>query len=332
MTGLALDSPDFAYVRMRALSWTTGDVQLSTTFRPAAGQALAHLLELTAPRPLFASIRGIEWIDEYGLSPVGKLLEKSSYQLIILGGASFPLPLNELERHLACPCRCIRIADQDIWLFTRGEPPPPDVLTEHLAALNHAEKDKVRDLVRDSYVAVAGPLRRLNSTPLLASGHFDARRILSEPSSFVWVSLLLADRLADLESADGPNVHHRAPRRRILAVSLRGAVLASSLAILTGEKLEIVDHLGPVHRILEGYSLTPSSDSCDYVYVADFVVGGAELKAASTYVWSRGSHLRRALALGTLLHPAEYSNEIRLESLVQLRDCRPDAKYEFLAP
>jgi hypothetical protein len=140
----------------------------------------------------------------------------------------------------------------------------------------------------------------LNSTPYRANGRFDARLILERPADFLWISMLMADLV---ETAIAETL---AAAPRLIATSLRASPFAATVSRLltTGCDLEIVDHMGPSHSILEEYPVAHTARPASYVYIGDFLIGGTEMKRCEIYAHCRGGRLVAAVVIGSLFEPA----------------------------
>ena len=89
----------------------------------------------------------------------------------------------------------------------------------------------------------------------------NARRIIFEPISFLWVTLSFVDKLEDFFHTyqNGillqTNAESEELKRRIsfLSVSLRGSPFAAALNLLTdfANQVELVDHMGPRFKVFE---------------------------------------------------------------------------------
>jgi hypothetical protein len=188
------------------------------------------------------------------------------------------------------------------------------------------EQEYIRKSVKESFEPFLDGDRRLASTPILASGILNARLLISDPARFIWISLSMAQKLDQLYQDQRP----RDPC--LLAVSLRGSALAAAIKILAVDDipLVVVDHMGPKHKILEEHSLGVSTHRFNYILVADFVVGGTEMKIAQAYANLRGCTLIHTIAIGCLLHPQDYASPAGITTLVQIRECCPEARFSLL--
>jgi hypothetical protein len=172
-------------------------------------------------------------------------------------------------------------------------------------------------------------MQRMESTLLWANGVFDARVLISNPSTFTWVCLAMADQL------DGLLARENVPPgpKRLLSVSLRGSPFAAAASLISQAQLpvEIVDHMGPKHRILEEHRLERLGEQAQYIFFGDFVVGGTELKVAMTYAHTRECSLNHAVVIGALKEPKDYfaSSGIEVLPLVSLPQVHDGVRIVF---
>lgn len=168
---------------------------------------------------------------------------------------------------------------------------------------------------------------RLSSTPLQASGEFNATRILSDPIKYRWVVVVLAEMVNRIIQEERPKTY------TVITASLRGAVIAEAvwelLYFVSRPTLHIVDHMGPKHDLLE----IPKEDNIahnDYfIYVGDFAIGGTEIKIANSYCNFFRRNIRHAFVIGKYIKEEYLGQNIRLHSLVELRDCVKELEYSL---
>lgn len=331
-----LHHSDFVYTRLKALAWVANETVLPSVLQADAGKALSHLFDhVERDKPLVINCHGINVIDDHALDSIRGALKAHRRPLVLVYAEQlkpqFDDALGIYDFYSVGSVRVMVPGD------ARIERAAAEHIIEQFPDLEHKSVIKyVGDCFRPF---PDGKMHRMASTPLLASGVFDARPLISDPERFVWVSMLMADRLekyldAGLDSAVGsldPTATDKPKSFRLLAVSLRGSPMAAAVGLLTGRQhsIEIVDHMGPKYRILEEHSLRLSSGNEDYIYVGDFVVGGTELRIAQAYARSKGAMLRHALVIGCRLDPEEYQLDMGVSCIVKLEECCPKAKFQF---
>jgi hypothetical protein len=314
-----IDHTKFTYVRLQAVTWVANGLVFSRQVQSRSGTALASLIERHAKsKPVLINCRGINKVDEYALEPVSEAIRVARHPVVMTEITS--TLLDDLTRLLRPePVEILTSARIAIWA---AEPMNHDVLQGMLKVVPTEEQSRLEQHVRKAFVQFPKP-QRLSSTPLIATGAFDARLITSNAADFIQIVLAMADRFHDILEREGLT------NPRILSVSVRASPFAAAISALAYPRveLELVDHLGPRHFIVEEELIPKSRSSVDYIYIADFVLGGTEVKIAQSYAQQRGASLRHAIAIGSLLPPSDYRfSDLTLARLADLACC-PDAKY-----
>jgi hypothetical protein len=331
-----LHHEDFVYTRLKALAWVANETVLPSLLQADAGKALSHLFDhVERNKPLVINCRGINILDDHALDSIKGSLQTHQRPLVLVNAGRLK---PQLDSALG-PYDLYNVDDVPVMI------PGVARIERHTAAriveqFPELERKNVASFVGDCFRPYPdGKMHRMASTPLLASGVFDARPLISYPERFVWICMLMADRLeryldAGLENVSelqDPSFIDKPKNFRLLAVSLRGSPMAAAVGLLTGRQhsIEIVDHMGPKYRILEEHSLRLSTGNEDYIYVGDFVVGGTELRVAQAYARGKGAILKHAIVIGCRLNPDEYQLDMGISYLVKLEDCCPSAKFQF---
>lgn len=320
-----LNHQDFVYCRMKALIWAANGTFLPTLVQRNAGEMLATLLSSEKDgKPLIVNCQGVLNVDDHSVGPLNEALKLAHRQLVFTNAKPIE-PL--LTRYIESP-RSSHSKDGDCTIQFGHNAINLEGLEKLLSGVAPLERSEVSRLVKESFKPFEDGPQRLTSTPILATGVFNARRLISNPQSFIWICLLLSERLEGLlqkQLLDPPDAV------RLLAVSLRGSPFAAALGALNSLPIEIVDHLGPKHRILEEYTLRRRDSRLTYIYVGDFVIGGSELRVAEAYANATGCSLKHALVIGTLLPPTAYSLGDKLAALIPLREVDPNVKYQVFS-
>lgn len=318
---LVLHHTDFVYTRMKAVSWTANETFFPTMLQANAGQVLFDIYQNVDPsKPLVVNCQGMAGMDDHAVACIAPALRRQKRTLVFINAESLePLLRQSLETLSVHP-----VGGDVVCAYGDPSPSQPE-LRQMVTVAARLEFQRLNALVKNSYRPFDDGPQRLTSTPLLASGVFNARSLISDPISFVWTSLLMAEKVDELIQQDEP------VKVRLLAVSLRASPLAAAVNLLARNELplEIIDHMGPKHKILEEHSLKGISHGINYVFVADFIIGGTELKIAESYAYRNGCTVSHAVAIGTALAPSDYSSRVRVLPLVDLRQCHPDAKFGF---
>lgn len=321
-----LDHTDFVYSRMVGIAWNANRLLQPTVLTADAGGALLECAKNKRPEvPVVLNCKGISTIEDHALSGFEDYLKSTGRQAIVLIPASQDQLGKEVDSELGeVFTQKYRIGATHAHVYGKSDRTACQIETI-IEQSKQLEQSYVSAVIKESYRAFDQP-ERLESTPLIASGVLNARSLISDPKKFIWISLLLADAFQAV-------VNEAKPRTiRILAVSLRGSPFAAAVRVLSdtlSPTLEIVDHIGPRHEVLEDHRFVCDFTGGEYVLVGDFVIGGTEIKIARAYALAKGATLNNAIAIGSFLEPSAYSQTVTLRSLVQLSTVVPELKYEF---
>lgn len=320
----------FAYTRLLAATWHT-NLSAPTVCTSTTGQKLIEWSASTEPElPLVLNCNGVTTIEDHALSELGKHLAASHRVIAFLVDDRSVGLVREIESEL----RAVKVCSESIdgtQVLIYGERPPSKTLRDHLDTLAADGAILEREFAKKTVAASYKPFRhpeRLDSTPLIASGVLNARALISDPEKFCWLAILLTDLFQSVIEQARPRTN------RVLAVSLRGSPFAAAVRLLAhnySPSLEIIDHIGPKHEVLEALIGQDQMYGAEYVMVGDFVIGGTELKVARAYAMSQGAVMNNAIAIGSYLSGEAYGRQIRLQSLVNVADAVPELKYEFCA-
>jgi hypothetical protein len=168
----------------------------------------------------------------------------------------------------------------------------------------------------------------LSSTPILATGEYNASNIIANPRNFMILSLSLSDKLQEILALKTTGLNNV----KVLAVSLRGSILASVVSIINDIPIDIVDHLGPKQMILEYdviEKLKTNNSFEEYIYVGDFTIGGTEIKIAKTFSSIHDIHLADALVIGSFSEPEIFKAQFSLNQICSLKGLNDNAKYKL---
>lgn len=318
----------FVYARLRGITWSATGLVYLNHIQAAAGAMLATIVHgLSSGQRLLVNCRGVNKIDDYALEPLIAAIRERLGTITVVFIEMRESLFDDLRHMLPTTLSNFTATGEKVEVIVCGAPLSGVSADELCAFAADLESSTVAKWIGDAFVENnGGKLERLSSTPILASGAFNARRLVRDPLSFVWLSLLLAEKLQ--RSARPQRLHNP----RILAASLRSSPFAAAVSELTdpGLDLEIVDHLGPRFSILETEFAGRIAEPADYIFCGDFILLGTELKLAQNYAYHRRAKLDFAIALGQLLPSAAYSDKLHLESLQLLPNCKPDARYTVL--
>jgi len=307
---------DYAYVRMKAYSWIGNKGFMPSTVQASAGKLLSDLIaRIDDNMILVVNFQGISHIEDHSLHTVNKALADTKRCTIFTKASTL-----SVENQISY--KPVVTLESGTIIYNNEK--PSRQLSQSVEKNGKIEIDIIKHIVSESYKKF-DKMERLRSTPILASGVFNAGSIVSDRNKFIWTCLLLTDKLNEIMNQYKPKANVR-----LLAVSLRASPFAGSIGILESYPIEIVDHMGPDLKILEEYTLRVATENVEYIYVGDFVIGGTELKIAETYAVARGCVIKHAIVIGSLFDPSEYKGTVKVHPVVKLREANPKIRYQMV--
>lgn len=334
-----LTHPDFIYTRLMAVTWHV-NILAPSIFTYAAGDKLRqHIQSDISNKPVILNCSGVSVIEDHAMSAIRSYLLTADRCITFIVEETDEFLIDKITSELnSSEPNKIHIdreqSNNHQLLFCARQQelthPIKSKLDNLLEKTKKVERKFTVEAVRDCYYDFDKP-RRLSSTPLIAKGEFNASKLIADPKTFIWISLLLTDKFLETLAQEKPKTVS------LLAVSLRGSPFAAAIRILAENyypSLEIIDHIGPKHELLEGHIGRTSMCGEQYILVSDFVIGGTEIKVAKTYAIAQGASLKGAITIGSYLPGTDaYDTSIRLRSVVSLREANPykeeDLVFEF---
>ncbi|MCX7068442.1 MAG: hypothetical protein NTW85_12205 [Methylococcales bacterium] len=313
---------DFFYTRMMLFSWMCDSAP--TILSQSNGEHFVEHLKkdgLSTTKLIVINCNDINDIDDHFIDPIKEYLLSTKKDIIFFSTDEKSIVVKHFVEHLD------KNQHKNIHSFCDGD-------TESYCFINKSfcsstvkntisnalelEKQWLIKEVKETYKEFDNKTR-LSSTPLIASGEFNAFMLISNPLKFRWVAILLAEIINRVVQEERPDSY------TIVAVSLRGAAIAGAvweiLHYLSGPKIHIVDHIGPRHDILEAPNRDQNLGLGYCVYIGDFLIAGTEAKIASAYCNFLGGRVRHAFVIGKYTKQESLGSDMRLHSLVSLRDC-----------
>ena len=316
---------NLVYARMKGIVWCAEGLKYPNMIRPLAGKELACLVKEKKPDDAFVvNCQGVVDIDDHALDAVKKALDETSREVIFINAKPIETYLNN---YLGPPIASYHSSPEECTIvYSRGQSINAKKAERLSKRALDLERKHLGKLVKGCFVPNANGWERMSSTPLLATGIFNARSLITDPSAFVKICLVMAEEVEKVVQKKKPL------SGRLFAVSLRGSPFASAVYLLNDRELEIeiVDHMGPRHKILEEYSLAIGTRAENYICVGDFIIGGTQLKIAQMYVHSKACSLDYAVVIGCALDPEDYHIPMKIVPIVDLSKCCPMAMFKFM--
>jgi hypothetical protein len=315
---------DVEATSLLCLNWRCNGIHDAKTVTSRTGDLLRAIVDaLTTGTPLFINCDMVTHIVDDALFPVETALQKRKIVMVFYN-ASQALAAKLGQNNLEVAWKQTDDRHTVVWSQTRYPLNKPAATITRIAK---AEEKFVIDHIKKCFRPHTPPFR-LDSTPLIANGTFDAGRIIQAPPLFARTITYLSTKFltwADL--AKLPIVYDL----KLIAVSMRASPFALALQSLTevGSSVEVVEHFGPLARFLNPVDNNLAGRARAYVYIGDFLVGGTELKLAEFYCRSNGANLCAACVLGSALPPSDYKRDFPILALTNLRKLQPKFKAGF---
>jgi len=328
-----LNSEDLIYTRALLFTWESDSNPSS--FSETNGQFFVNqfnkFIECSSSETVVINCNHICDIDDHALKAINTLIKGSKLNFIFYSSDSNHVFCEYLEEHfegsdLNTDSRTLNSCNR-FFKIEQNQSINDICLTTIKKNAENIEKRAITKLIASSYV-IAGDNFKLSSTPLKATGHFNANMINSQPSSFRWIVSIMSEV-----------IHQEVTKSKfisytIVASSLRGVTIAASvrevLHYVSNAGFHIFDHFGPKHDLKELPIRRAFKEKEQCIYVGDFLIGGTEVKLTQTYCNSLGGELSKAFVLGKYTKSNNLGHNIAIQSLVQLSDCITDLRYELV--
>lgn len=289
---LYFETTHSAFTRAQALIWVANGLSILNVFEKSTGKLLSEIIRSSPEnKSILVNFIGIDRLDDHSLDDVYEIIEHTDKLLIIFNGQKLLEDFTKLRKDKEIDIsfdsanKCIIIGKSDVINFS-------SLFQERRDAID----SNINSILKRTFTKFPNSpeFQRLCSTPFLANGEFDSKKIIENPKDFMWISFYLSDKLQEvIETEKLSNI-------KLISASLRGAPFASILGILNDIDYVTVDHIGPKHKVYNSNILHLEPKAFNYIYIGDFVFGGTEIKITKTYVTLQNSSLNYALVLGSL--------------------------------
>ncbi len=315
---ISFDTTSYVCTRAQALIWIANGVSVFEVFEKNASTLLSEIIKKTpSQKPIVANFTGIINIDEHALDDVFDALSGNLKQLIIINGIDLTDRIIALKKS-----KLINInvdAENKILIIGNSK-------SINISLLKSERDTYIKNFISSTLNSTFNKFedyKRLCSTPFLANGEFNSKKIISEPINFLWITLHLSDLLKKLIQEEKLN------NIKLISASLRGAPFASMLGLINGIECETIDHVGPIHKVFDGNITTRPEKNINYIYVGDFIFGGTEIKIAKTYLTINNCKLNNAIVIGSLFDKSIFSQDFNLYYLENLRTISRDSDFKI---
>ncbi|HFQ5431646.1 hypothetical protein ACSTD8_01710 [Vibrio vulnificus] len=318
------------YSRAMLFSWESGSnpSSFSETNGEFISKKLEEVLNSTGKRIVIINANHVADVDDHFFNCLLELYKKIKFTLILYSSDKQHELINyfneHLDRTIYNQVESYTSSDTRFFcLYSQNQKICSSKWASLKSSAEDLEKDQIKNLISSSYIKNENRTK-LSSTPLVASGHFNANDLISNPYSFRWLVLLLVEMIYKKILDNQINSY------TIVASSLRGAAIAGSvreiLYFFSKPKLYVFDHIGPKYDFSKGNSTFDFSGTECCFYVGDFLIGGTELKLTQAYCQFFGGKITNAFTLGKYTNDDLIGN-IQIQSIAQLKDCVEDLEY-----
>lgn len=317
---------EFVYVRLKGLVWAYNSLTNPNNLDKNASDSLTEIyLHVESNKPLVIDCKGISGITDHAWDSLFKEVELLKREVIFINFQKIEQKINSGKKEF---CTSLKMQNTDLAFIIFHENIKFQIDSDTFLQVEKYIIERIAAFINASFYKYDdSKYYHLTSTPIYANGEFDSASIISNPESFFWTCLRLADeveKIIQLHRIGGVNI-----TTKILTVSLRSSPFGAAVALLLGLQLETVDHFGP---ILKNFEIDNTvSVVSEYIYVGDFTVGGTEIKISKTYAFMRNSKLDHAVVIGSLF-PKETFREFHLHPLANLETACPSVRYSLKNP
>lgn len=326
MTQPYLSNNEWTYTSVDGLVWLNSGLKLPTNLEERACQALVKIYkEVNVEMPLIIDFRNIKDVADRAMDNMFRVFFDSSREIVLINFDSISVQIDKvIHQVFTKPTKSFILKnDQHCKLLNQSTVKEEDYSTH----VNELRALKVRHFVKQCFIPFDEP-KYLSSTPIKASGVFDASLIVSTPTPFYWICLELSELLKTLLKTRQIKL---SKELRLLSVNLKSSPFASVVSLLNNIPLVTIDHMGPKHKvydldILDGLK---NLKQYNFIYVGDFCIGGTEIKIAKTYAGISNSELNTAIVVGSLFEGEIFKGSFDLFSLTNLNGLHSAANFSI---
>ncbi|MDP2237857.1 MAG: hypothetical protein Q8J88_15610 [Bacteroidales bacterium] len=319
----------FLYCRLQGLIWETNGLNTSFNLDTITGGVLSTIYREEEKRfPLIINCNGIIDNDDHGFSPIFSLIDEIKRPIYFLNSNHLIIRFRRLRDEFIKGDFNVNEPDKKTFIISLKRKALD--AEELYPSCEILENDLIKEFVYNCFEKFNDDLiLRLPSTPIAANGVFNSSNLISDPKSFMWISIKLSDKLNSFLKetlAKDKNLN----TIKLLSVSLRSSPFAAAIGLLNKIEIDVIDHLGPKNKIFDIEELQNifwTEQYQEYIYIGDFIFGGTEVKIAQAYAVLTGCKLEKALVIGSLFPVESFSDCFNLSSLIDLKGLNEGAKF-----
>jgi hypothetical protein len=318
---------EFHYIRVTLIVWRMNGTSRIKNIDFDAGEKLNELFDSKKGdhKPFVIDFKGIVNQTDNALSSFFSNVIKSKKEIYFINCQPFKQFLRNLyDEFNSGGIAELSDASEILELHFDGKKKLNYRQNELYTIINDFLDNEISENIKDTFVPYNEKedcYKPLPSTPILATGQFDASIIISDPNQFTWACIRMADRVDELINKN------TILNAQLLSVSLRASPFANAVSLLLDIKMRTIDHLGPFQKVWDFLAFDQYSlPNTNYIFIGDFIVGGTELKLAHLFAKYCSSDLKHAVVLGSVFDNKRFIH-YEISSITQLSQLNERCKY-----
>lgn len=325
-----LSGDDFYYTRLNLFSWECGKnpASFSETNADFFTSQLDMLLNNIIKKVIVVNANDLIDVDDHAFNSIMNISKRKNLTFVFFSNDDKNQVCKYLEQHFHHDSLKTGYANQNgfVSYYISNK---SDVTNAEVISLIEKSKDVERKSILD---IVSGSFEEgevfLSSTPLKASGKFNANDIMYDPFIFRWLISLMTEKIKSICRDNRYN------KIAIVTSSLRGAVLAGAIKEIIDYSIPVMsftifDHIGPNMDFIRCPTEYEVDVTCSAIHIGDFSIAGTELKITKAFCSILGGRITNSFVIGKFTEKEEIS-DIKIHSLVSLSECNVNLKYELV--
>lgn len=325
-----LSGDTFYYTRLNLFSWECGKnpASFSETNTEFFTSHLGNILESVTKKVILINANDLVDVDDHAFDSIVYIVKKYSLTFLFFSNDEKNQVCKYLEEHFRHDDLKKGYANQNgfvsFYISDKCDISNQEVIN-FIGDAKSIESKSILGVVTDSFEE--GDVF-LSSTPLKASGKFNANDIMYDPFIFRWLISLMTEKIKSICKEKTLN------EIAIVTSSLRGAVLAGAIKEIIDYSIPvktftIFDHIGPNMDFIRCPTEYDMDVTCSAIHIGDFSIAGTELKITKAFCSILGGRITDSFVIGKYTEKEEIS-DIKIHSLVSLSECNVNLKYELV--
>lgn len=230
-----LQFTDFAYVRLKGLIWSCNGLIKGTNLDIDAGDELNRIY-LESRECLIVDCRNVINITDHSWDALFKSIKNLKKETLFANASQLDDKINASFKEFCTGTGLQKTTQgENTSIYLNPQKIPADY--DFKAQINNKIHDKIKAYVIDSFEENDNhEYHFLPSTPIQSTGQFNATNIISDPESFYWTCLRLADVVDEMITQY--KIGNKSYTNCLLAVSLRACPFACAISLLLDMELQ----------------------------------------------------------------------------------------------